>query len=87
MAKKKGQKPVQTAVDFVNEYNQDVEGFNVELGLLIVPEGNHRTVIAGIQVMTSAGQPAFIGADILRELADEAEKMAEEAIANANRNR
>ena len=77
-----------SAVDFVTAFNADVEGFEIDLSLQVEqrPEGN--VVYAGISVqMGHADMPAFIPSDVLRQLADEADAMAQKAIDDANSRR
>jgi hypothetical protein len=88
MAKKGTQADEISAVEFTNQYNADVDGFQVELSMQVVDVPDGKEVIAGISIdMGDGGMPAFIPADILRHLADEAEADARRAIAQANSRR
>lgn len=82
------QEQQESAVEFINEFNADVEGFEVDLSMQVssMPEGNF--VYAGITVqMGHSDMPAFIPSDVLRQLADEADAMAQKAIEEANSRR
>lgn len=77
-----------TAVEFTNQFNRDVENFNVDLSLQVTHTNSVSEVVAGISIdMGDGGMPAFIPADILRSLADEAEALAHKTIADANARR
>jgi len=77
-----------SAVDFINSFNGDIEGFEVDLSMQVEqsPEGN--LVYAGITVqMGRCDAPAFFPSNVLRQLADEADAMTAQAIADANAGR
>lgn len=70
-----------SAVDATNHYNRHIADFSVELGMEVL---DTREVIAGVSIQLPHGEMAFIPADFLRALADEAEERARRAIAQAN---
>lgn len=77
-----------SAVDFINGFNGDIEGFEVDLSLQVEPTPDGNNIYAGISVqMGRSDAPAFIPSNVLRQLADEADAMAEKAIADANAHR
>jgi len=78
-----------SAVDFINRFNGDIEGFEVELSMQVHQEPDGNVVYAGIGVMMGrSDMPAFIPSDVLRQLADEADAMVQKAVDDANaRNR
>jgi hypothetical protein len=74
-----------SAVDFINKFNSDIEGFEVELSMQVHQEPDGNVVYAGIGVMMArSDMPAFIPSDVLRKLADEADAMAQKAVDEAN---
>jgi len=74
-----------SAVDFVNHYNSEIEGFEVELTLRIDQYPDESVIYAGIMVqMGRSGEQAFIPSNALRQLADEADAMAQKAVDDAN---
>lgn len=75
-----------SAVAFINRYNADVEGFNVELSMQVTEEADGNVVVAGISVdMGRSDFPAFIPSDVLRALADEADAMVKKAVEDSQR--
>lgn len=74
-----------SAVDFINKFNGDIEGFEVELSMQVHHEPDGNVIYAGIGVMMGrSDMPAFIPSDVLRKLADEADAMAQRAVDEMN---
>jgi hypothetical protein len=77
-----------SAVDFINHYHSDVEGFEVDLSMQVEQRPDGNVVYAGITIqMGHSDMPAFIPSNVLRQLADEADAMTQKAIDEANARR
>lgn len=78
-----------SAVEFINHFNGEIEGFEVDLSMQVEQHPNGNVVYAGITVMMGrSDMPAFIPSNVLRQLADEADAMTQKAIDDMNaRNR
>lgn len=77
-----------SAVEFINHYNSDIEGFEVDLSMQVEQRPDGTDVYAGITIqMGHTDLPAFIPSNVLRQLADEADAMTKKAIDDANARR
>lgn len=71
----------ETAVNFVNQYNDDCEGMRVDLGFAFSPDG----AAYGVNVEIPREMPVFIDAQTLRQLATETIEEANHYLRTVNR--